>query len=96
MHWYLMRLSTFLKKKYGVPYETSVEFLESIVLPYVTVIGLGEDEYKLVTESLIKYKLKPSDSLHLGAMFNNNINLIITEDREFDKADKIKRLWIET
>ncbi|MCE4619561.1 MAG: type II toxin-antitoxin system VapC family toxin [Desulfurococcales archaeon] len=82
------------KRKYGIPYYVSSRFIESIILPYISIINLGEDEYKLAARILVEYNLKPSDSLHLGAMLSNGINLIISEDREFDRIKEVKRLWI--
>ena len=82
------------KKKYGIPYNISIEFIESIVLPYVSIISPGEDEYRLASKLLVEYDLKPSDALHLAAMINNGINVIVSEDREFDKLENVKRLWI--
>jgi hypothetical protein len=38
--------------------------------------------------------LKPSDALHLGVMRSNGINLIISEDEDFDKVKGVKRIWI--
>ena len=84
------------RRKYGIPYDVTVEFIESIVLPYVSIVSLGEDEYKLAAKILVEYSLKPSDSLHLGAMLSNGINLIISEDKEFDKVKTVKRLWIQS
>ena len=82
------------RRKYGIPYYVSLKFIESIVLPYVSIINLGEDEYKLAARILVEYSLKPSDSIHLGAMLSNGINLIISEDKEFDRVKEVKRLWI--
>ncbi len=83
------------KKKYGIPYDISVEFIQSNILPYVYLLNLGEEEYNNATEILVKHNLKPSDALHLGAMINNNITLIASEDREFDRIPAVKRLWID-
>jgi predicted nucleic acid-binding protein len=44
-------------------------------------------------EFIKKYSIKPSDSLHLGTMRKNNTNIIISEDKELDKVDWIKRMW---
>ena len=82
------------KRKYGIPYNISIEFIDSNVLPYVSVVSLGEDEYRLASKFLVGYDLKPSDALHLGAMMNNGISLIISEDKEFDRVQEVKRLWI--
>ena len=82
------------RRKYGIPYNVSVEFIESNVLPYVSIISLGEEEYEQATKFLLEYDLKPSDSLHLGAMISNGINTVVSEDSEFDKVPIVKRLWI--
>jgi len=42
----------------------------------------------------MEYDIKPSDALHLGAMINNGITLISSEDKEYDKIPTIKRPWI--
>jgi predicted nucleic acid-binding protein len=59
----------------------------------VCIFSLEEEEYELTLEFIRKYSIKPSDSLHLGAMRKNNINIIISEDKELDKVDWIKRMW---
>ena len=82
------------KKKYGIPYELSIEFIEAIVLPYINILELGEEEYEHASKLIVEYRLKPSDSLHIGAMLNNGINVIVSEDKEFDKIKQIKRVWI--
>ncbi len=82
------------KKKYGVPYELSIEFIEAIILPYVNILEIGEEEYGYASKLIIEYNLKPSDALHIGTMLNNGINVIISEDKEFDKVDQIKRKWL--
>ena len=82
------------KKKYGIPYKVSVEFVQSNVLPYTSVLSLSEDEYSHAAKILTEYGLKPSDALHLGSMINNGITLVVSEDKEYDKVPTIKRLWI--
>jgi len=82
------------RRKYGVPYSVSIEFIESSILPYVHIIGLGEEEYKRAAKFMVEYNMKPSDALHLGAMLSNGIALIVSEDREYDKVEAVKRLWI--
>jgi len=82
------------KKKYGIPQRITIEFIESNVLPYIYIISLGEEEYRQAIKFLQDYNLKPSDSLHLGAMINNGTNIIVSEDSEFDKIPIVKRLWI--
>jgi len=83
------------KRKYNIPYDISIEFTETNILPYITVLNLGEEEYKYATEIITKHDLKPSDALHVGAMMKNDITLIVSEDGEFDRVPAVKRLWIE-
>lgn len=83
------------KKKYNIPYDVSIKFVETNILPYTTVLNLDEEEYEYATEIIVKHNLKPSDALHIGAMMNNNITLIVSEDRGFDRIPAVKRLWIE-
>jgi len=63
------------------------------VRPYVSILPLGEEEYELALEFIMKYGIKPSDSLHLGVMKKNDIYLIVSEDKELDKVNWIKRIW---
>ena len=82
-------------KKYGIPYKISIEFIQSNILPYTSILSLSEDEYNYAAKILMEYGIKPSDALHLGAMINNGITLIASEDKEYDKIPTIKRLWIK-
>ena len=84
------------RRKYNVPYAVTIEFVESIVLPYVTVLELGEEEYREAAGLITRYNLKPSDALHLAAARLNGINIVISEDRELDRIPVIKRVWIES
>ena len=82
------------KKKYEVPYEDTIEFLDKAVLPNVIVLPIGVLEYQKAKTYIIKYSLKPSDALHLAVMDNNNIGVIATEDTDFDSTH-VKRIWIK-
>ncbi len=81
------------KRKYGVLVEETLELIDRIILPYVTILPLGLEEYVKAREYMKKYKLKPSDAIHLAVMNNNNISVIATEDRDFDHVH-VKRLWV--
>lgn len=82
------------KRKYGVPYKVTVEFIESIVLPYTTLVELGEEEYKEAARLVVDYNLKPSDALHIAAMKVNGIETIVSEDKELDRIPWVKRVWL--
>jgi len=83
------------KRKYGVPYEVTLEFIESIVLPYVIVLPLGVDEYNHARRFMLDFGLKLSDALHLWVMASNRIQAIVAEDTDFDKVKEVKRIWLE-
>lgn len=81
------------KKKYGVSVEDTLELIDKAILPYVTILPLGLEEYMKAEKYIVKYGLKPSDALHLATMDNNGIQLIATEDKDFDNTH-VKRIWV--
>ncbi|MFQ5406028.1 MAG: type II toxin-antitoxin system VapC family toxin [Candidatus Micrarchaeia archaeon] len=40
-----------------------------------------------------KYNLKPRDAFHAAIMQEQNLNTIISDDKDFDKIKEIKRIW---
>ncbi|WP_048148831.1 type II toxin-antitoxin system VapC family toxin [Palaeococcus ferrophilus] len=82
------------KKKYKVPYDTSIQFIDEKVLPYVNVLPLTVLDYLTAKELILKYSLRPSDALHAATIQNNGLQAIVSEDEDFDKLP-IKRLWLE-
>ena len=82
------------KVKYGISVKDTLEFIDKAILPYVEILPLRLEEYIKAKEFMLKYKLKPSDALHLATMDINGIPVIATEDRDFDKTH-VKRIWIE-
>jgi len=71
------------KKKYNIPYDVSIEFIESLILPYVEILPLGSEEFREASEIIKSFSIKPSDALHVAAMLMNDIRRIVSEDREF-------------
>jgi len=82
------------KKKYKIPYNVSIDFIESYILPYVTILDITASQYKEAKELILKYNLKPSDALHVASMLNNGITLMLSEDHEFNRVSEIKRKWV--
>ncbi len=80
------------RKKYGIRYEDTIRFLDNVVLPYVKIVSIGLNEY----ETAKKYigVLKPSDAIHVAVMLNNGINIIVSEDKDFDRVGTVKRVWL--
>ncbi|MHA1593910.1 MAG: type II toxin-antitoxin system VapC family toxin [Candidatus Baldrarchaeia archaeon] len=82
------------KKKYGVPYEVTMELLDDVVLPFVRILPIGDEEFKVMRVVIEKYGLKPSDALHIAVCRRNNIEIIISEDTDFDGIENVRRVWI--
>ena len=82
------------RRKYRVPNDVSIEFIESIVLPYVEVLPLAAEEFREASEILRSSNVKPSDALHIAVMKLNGITKIVSEDRELDKIEGIERIWL--
>lgn len=81
------------KKKYKIPYKITINFIKKIVEPYVTILPVTEEDLKQAYKILLKHNLKPSNAIHIATMKNNNIKIVVTEDREYDKIPEIKRIW---
>ena len=81
-------------KKHKVPYRVTLEFIDSVVLPFVEVLPLSEREYEKAAEILRVLDIKPSDALHAAAMTLNNVSRIASEDKEFEKVRGITRIWL--
>ena len=81
------------KRKYGVPYKETINFIDDIVLPTVEILPIGLEEYLKAKENILKYNLKPSDAIHLAVIENNGLQAIVTEDRDFQRVP-VKVIWI--
>lgn len=46
--------------------------------------------YKLIK----KYKLNPRDGIHLACALGKGATVIVSEDKDFDQVEEVKRQWI--
>jgi predicted nucleic acid-binding protein len=81
------------KRKYGVTYGDTIEFIEDVVLPVVQVLPLTLYDYLAARGIMLKYNLRPSDALHVAVIENNGLQAIVSEDEDFDRLP-LKRLWV--
>ncbi|WP_337860908.1 type II toxin-antitoxin system VapC family toxin [Ferroplasma sp.] len=81
-------------KKYNIKFDDTIDFIKNSVIPFTNILDLTINEYKKASEIILNYKTKPSDSLHIATMLNNNIFNILTEDSDFNNIDKIKKIWL--
>ena len=89
----LDELVYFSKKKYGIPTNVTLEFIDSMVLPFTSILPLEESDYLIMKET-IKYCPKPSDALIVASMKRSSITDILSEDSGFDKVPGISRRWL--
>lgn len=82
-------------RRYKIPYEATISFIDSAVLPYVEVLPLTRNEYVKAAEILKTYKVKPFDALHAAVMLMNDVPKIVTEDKEFSRIKGIEVEWFE-
>ncbi|MCD6358014.1 MAG: type II toxin-antitoxin system VapC family toxin [Thermoproteales archaeon] len=82
------------KRKYGVSYSETIEFIDRAVLPYVEVLPIGLNEYLRARELMKRYGLKPSDSIHVATIEVHGLQAVASEDEDFDRVG-LKRLWIK-
>ncbi len=83
------------KKKYNIGFKETLDFIDRAILPYVEILPIGLSEYLRAKNLMVKYRLKPSDSIHVATIENHGLQAIATEDEDFDKVG-LKRLWIKT
>ena len=81
------------KKKYSIPLEVTLEFIDSMILPFTSILPLEESDY-MIMKDLLPYCPKPSDALIASSMKRASIGELLSEDNDFDKVPGIKRRWI--
>ena len=81
------------KKKYGIPNNVTLEFIDSMILPFTSILPLEESDYLIMKETL-KYCPKPSDALIVASMKRASITDILSEDSDFDKVPVNNRRWL--
>ena len=82
------------KRKYGVKYEDTIDFLDRVVLPVSVVLPITREDYERAKEIIVGSDLKPSDALHVAVMLDNSIRRTVSEDRELDRVKGIERVWL--
>ncbi len=80
------------RRKYRVPADETLEFIDRIVLQYIDVLPLRLEEYLEARNILRRYSVNPSDALHAAVAKLNSLDAVASEDRDFDRLG-VKRLW---
>ena len=64
-------------------------------LPNLTFLATNKSTIWLAFELIKKYKLEPRDAIHAASAMQNNIKIIVSEDKDFDKVKEVKRINLE-
>jgi len=84
-----------LCRKYGRSMQEVLEFIDRLI-PLFGVVALDYADYDPLKEAVAKYRLKPSDGMHVASMKKAATVYMVSEDAEFDEVDWIKRVWLGT
>lgn len=82
------------KKKYSIPVEVTFEFIDSMVIPFTSILPLEVNDYHVMKE-MINYCSKPSDALIASSMKRASLIDLLSEDNDFDKVPGINRRWVD-
>ena len=82
------------KKKYSIPVEVTLEFIDSMILPFTSILSLEENDY-YVMKDILNYCSKPSDALIASSMKRAMISELLSEDEDFDRIPGFNRRWLE-
>jgi len=79
-----------------VPNQLTFAFLKTNVLPFSSVIPIDESDVPIMESYLSRYKINPSDAIHLCAMEKEGVTNIASEDADFDQVKEVKRIWFKS
>lgn len=82
------------RSKYKIPYNVTFEFIDSMIIPFMTVLSLDLDDYYHIND-LMKLFSHPNDAFMVASMRSASIETIISEDRGFDDIPDIQRKWLD-
>ncbi len=81
------------KKKYGVRYTDTADFIKGVILASTKILRIGEEELAYAMRLL--HTLDPSDAIHIAVMIRNKEKAIVSENKRLDAIKTIKRIWLQ-
>jgi predicted nucleic acid-binding protein len=70
--------------------DTIQQFLS---LPNINVVGVEATDGDSMMANILTYKLLPRDALHLAIMQRLDLNVVASDDTDFDRVAGFSRLW---
>lgn len=79
-------------EKHGTLVDTAMRKL--VALPNITVVGVETRDFERMLENISAFSLLPRDALHIAVVQRLGLQMIATDDRDFDRVEEISRHWI--
>ena len=69
--------------------------LRNIVdLPHINLVGVETEDFGRMLENIRAYSLLPRDALHVAITQRLGVQMIASDDSDFDRIDGVSRHWI--
>jgi len=62
------------------------------LMPNLDIVSVSSTAPLMALDFLEKYDLKPRDALHIAVMRENKVEKIVSDDKDFDRIEWIKRI----
>ncbi len=87
-------LTWIIRKTLGIKIAIDVgrKFLD---FPNLKILRIDEKVIKEAQKLVENYNVKPRDAIHAGCAIINNIKEIVSDDPDFDRIKRIKRIGLE-
>ncbi len=77
-------------------HDTAVDYTESFInIPNLIFVDADLDVIAGAHALLSDVKLRPRDAIHAASAMRKGVKIIISEDKDFDKIEKLKRVSLE-
>ncbi len=77
---------------HAVPIQDAIR--QFVSLPNINVVGVEADDGDSMMANIVTHHLLPRDALHLAIMQRLGLNIIASDDADFDRVDGFNRLWL--
>ncbi len=65
-----------------------------LTLPNISVASVERIDGKRMLDNMVEYTLLPRDALHVAIMQRLGIQLVASDDMDFDRIGILERLWV--
>lgn len=65
-----------------------------MALPNVSLVPVEQSDGDRMLDNIVAYKLLPRDALHMAIMQRLRIEVVASDDTDFDRVAGVERLWL--